>query len=174
MPQLPKGKPEVKCESDPKRGSKRESKTKGLKSSASSGGNSVNIGNRGSSSIAKPEASSSSKPLDAGAAAEVKKKPEVVTASTSFAAEPLPPPAAEPEVLFPTCSTGAVPKRIVVQATSSSSSSSAKRGTAHGDSHSGTAPFTNSRKGPSAAIVVKNLRIHKPSPQIKLGRDKSD
>lgn len=139
MPQLPKGKPEVKSESDPKRGSKRESKTKGSKSSASSGGNSVNIGNLGSSSIAKPEASSSSKPLDAGASAEVKKKPEVVTASTSFAAEPLPPPAAEPEVLFPTCSTGAVPKRIVVHATSSSSSSSsAKRGTAHGDSHSGS------------------------------------
>ncbi|KAH8035540.1 hypothetical protein HPB51_006296 [Rhipicephalus microplus] len=140
MPQLPKGKPEVKGEPDPKRASKRESKAKGGKSSASGGGNSVNIGNLGSSAVAtKPESSSStSKPLDSGAPAEVKKKPEVVPASTSFSAE-APPPAAEPEVLFPTCSTGAVPKRIVVRATTSpSSSSSTKRGSARGDSNSGS------------------------------------
>ncbi|XP_075528226.1 uncharacterized protein LOC142560194 [Dermacentor variabilis] len=135
MPQLPKGKPEVKSESDSKRGSKRDPKNK-VKSSASSG-NSVNIGNLGSSNasgIAKPEASSSSKPVDAPAGEPEVKKPEV-TATTS-AAEP---PPAEPEVLFPTCSTGAVPKRIVVHASSSlSTSSSTKRGTAHGDSHSGS------------------------------------
>lgn len=135
MPLLPKGKPEIKSESDSKRGSKRDPKNKG-KSSASSG-NSVNIGNLGSSNasgIAKPEASSSSKPVDAAAGQPEVKKPEV-TATTSAAEAP----PAEPEVLFPTCSTGAVPKRIVVHATSSpSSSSSAKRGTAHGDSLSGS------------------------------------
>ncbi|KAH9366614.1 hypothetical protein HPB48_016213 [Haemaphysalis longicornis] len=133
MPQPAKGKPEAKCESDPKRGSKRESRAR----NRSPARNSANIGNLGSGISKPPEACSlsSSKTDVHGGQPEVKQGPPAA-ASTSAKAEAAP---SAPEVLFPTCSTGAVPKRIVVHATpSSSSSSSTKRVTVHADPHTGT------------------------------------
>lgn len=135
MPQQPaKGKPEVKCEPDPKRGSKRESRAR----NRSPARNSANIGNLGSG-ISKPAEAfplSSSKTDVHGGQPEVKQGPPAAASTSAAAAEAAP---TTPEVLFPTCSTGAVPKRIIVHATpSSSSSSSTKRVTVHADPQTGT------------------------------------